>query len=134
MTICAGRANCAGLISPDSPRRGAGLVNRPAKAASRAGASCTDSPVQMTPAEKLSTSKRQRGSKSQQRVRVWKCNLRELRTALNLTQRDVALAVGLSCAGYHHIETTGSDVCLTTCVKLSEFFGKPILEIWEKPQ
>lgn len=30
-------------------------------------------------------------------------------------------------------QTTGNDVCLTTCVKLSEFFGKPITEIWEKP-
>jgi DNA-binding XRE family transcriptional regulator len=65
--------------------------------------------------------------------RIWKCNLRELRTALGLSQRDVANAVGLSCAGYHQIETCGNDVYLSTCVKLSEFFGKPITEIWEKP-
>ena len=86
----------------------------------------------MTPAEKLAKSKRQRKDPPNLR-RVWKCNLREMRTALNLTQREVASAVGLSCAGYHQIETTGNDVCLSTCVKLSKFFGKSILEIWEAP-
>ncbi len=85
----------------------------------------------MTPAEKLAKSKS--GAKPPTVVRrVWNCGLRELRTALNLSQRDVANAVGLSCAGYHQIENCGNDVCLSTCVKLSEFFGKPITEIWTK--
>lgn len=87
----------------------------------------------MTPAEKLAKQKQKNEKPAQIVRRVWKCNLRELRTALNLTQRDVAAAVGLSCAGYHQIETCGNDVCLSTCVKLSDFFGKPITEIWEKP-
>lgn len=86
----------------------------------------------MTPAEKLAKSKLRQPAAAKRLRRVWKCNLREIRTALGLTQREVAFAVGLSCAGYHQIETTGNDVCLSTCVKLSEFFGKPILEIWEK--
>lgn len=88
----------------------------------------------MTPAEKLAKQKGQRERKAPKAVRrVWQCNLREMRLALNLSQRDVAQAVGLSCAGYHQIETCGNDVCLSTCVRLSEFFGKPIMEIWEKP-
>lgn len=88
----------------------------------------------MTPAEKLAKQKVQRAKSMPKALRrVWKCNLREMRLALNLTQRDVAAAVGLSCAGYHQIETCGNDVCLSTCVRLSEFFGKPIMEIWEKP-
>lgn len=87
----------------------------------------------MSPAEKLAKAKAANPQQPAARRRVWKCNLREFRTALNLTQRDVAAAVGLSCAGYHQIENNGSDVCLSTCVKLAEFFGKPILEIWEKP-
>ena len=87
----------------------------------------------MTPAEKLAKSKRKEPKAPQRVRRVWKCNLREMRVALNLTQREVALSVGLSCAGYHQIENCGNDVCLSTCVKLSEFFGKPITEIWEKP-
>lgn len=31
------------------------------------------------------------------------------------------------------VETCGNDVCLSTCVKLSEFFGVPITQIWTKP-
>lgn len=85
----------------------------------------------MTPAEKLAKQKVKATPAAVRRV--WDCQLRELRTALNLTQRDVAAAVGLSGAGYHQIETCGNDVCLSTCVKLSEFFGKPITEIWTKP-
>lgn len=88
----------------------------------------------MSPAEKLAKSKRTRtGQEPRACRRVWRCNLRELRTSLGLTQREVAAAVGLSCAGYHQIETCGNDVYLSTCVKLAEFFAKPILEIWEKP-
>lgn len=89
----------------------------------------------MTPAEKMAKAKlkqERQPHKPPKLRRVWKCNLREIRTALNLTQREVADAVGLSCAGYHQIETCGNDVCLSTCVKLSEFFGRGILEIWEK--
>jgi DNA-binding XRE family transcriptional regulator len=86
----------------------------------------------MSPAEKLAKSKAKFPKKPPVVRRVWNCNLRELREALGLTQRDVAAAVGLSAAGYHQIETCGNDVCLSTCVKLSKFFGKPILEIWTK--
>jgi DNA-binding XRE family transcriptional regulator len=88
----------------------------------------------MTPAEKLAKRKAAMPSKPNAVRRVWDCRLRELRTALNLTQRDVAEAVGLSAAGYHQIETCGNDVCLSTCVKLSAFFGKPITEIWIAPK
>jgi putative transcriptional regulator len=90
----------------------------------------------MTPAEKLAKSKEsnpKNGSRPSAVRRVWKCQLRELRTSLDLTQRDVAAAVGLSAAGYHQIETCGNDVTLGTAVKLSEFFGIPISEIWTKP-
>lgn len=90
----------------------------------------------MSPAEKLAKAKEKKpaGSRPQSVRRVWKCQLRELRLALNLTQRDVSDAVGLSAAGYHQIETCGNDVCLGTAVKLSEFFGVPIMEIWSKPE
>jgi DNA-binding XRE family transcriptional regulator len=88
----------------------------------------------MSPAEKLAKAKARSATPTRVVRRIWKCNLREMRLALNLSQRDVAASVGLSCAGYHQIETCGNDVCLSTCVKLSEFFAKPILEIWEKPE
>lgn len=89
----------------------------------------------MTPAEKLAKQKKQSAHKqSPARRRVWECRLREMRIALNLTQRDVAAAVGLSAAGYNQIEVCGNDVCLSTCVRLAEFFGKPIQDIWVKPE
>ncbi len=88
----------------------------------------------MTPAEKLAKEKVASPKRPAVCRRVWKCHLRELRTALDLSQRDVANAVGLSAAGYHQIETNGNDVCLSTCVKLSEFFGKPITEIWTRAE
>lgn len=87
----------------------------------------------MTPAERLAKQKAKSDKKPAVVRRVWNCHLRELRTALNLSQRDVAAAVGLSAAGYHQIENCGNDVCLLTAVLLSEFFGKPVNEIWTKP-
>lgn len=86
----------------------------------------------MTPAEKLAVEKKEFPHKPRAIRRAWNCNLYDLRTALNLTQCDVADAVGLSQAGYNKIENTGNDVCLSTAVKLSEFFGKQITEIWSK--
>lgn len=77
----------------------------------------------LTPAQRLSAAKAAHKKQPSGVIGTWKCNL---------TQRDVALAVGLSAAGYHQIETNGRDACLSSCVRLSEFFGKPIPEIWEK--
>lgn len=91
--------------------------------------------VEVSPAEQLAKEKRSSPRKQPAaRRRIWNCKLRELRMALDLTQRDVAAAVGLSCAGYHQIEVQGNDVCLSTCVRLAAFFGKPIEEIWVKPE
>jgi DNA-binding XRE family transcriptional regulator len=88
-----------------------------------------------SPAEKLASQKRTTpGKRPPARRRIWDCKLRELRVALDLTQRDVAAAVGLSAAGYHQIEVQGNDVCLSTCVRLAKFFGKPIEQIWVKPE
>lgn len=86
----------------------------------------------MTPAEKLAQSKPPRPEPKHAR-RVWHCRLNELRTELGLSQRDVALAVGMSRGGYCQAENWGDDVKLTTALKLSEFFGVPIAEIWSKP-
>jgi DNA-binding XRE family transcriptional regulator len=57
------------------------------------------------------------------------CRLREMRDALDLSLYDIAGAVEMSVAGLHAIEH-GGNCEMTTALKLSEFFGKRIDEIW----
>lgn len=84
----------------------------------------------MTPAERLSVKKPVRKLKAPT-AGVFICRIRALREPLRLTVRDVATAVGMSSAGLHAIEN-GSDPMLSTALKLAEFFGRDICEIWTK--
>lgn len=86
-----------------------------------------------SPAELLAKKLKSKASKRRPIKKVWNCRLREMRLALGLRQSAVSAAVGLSPTGYHQAENDGRDVMLTTAVKLSEFFGKPIQEIWPPP-
>lgn len=87
-----------------------------------------------TPAEKLAAVKqRKRPRRNASRI-VRKhplvCHVRAVRESLNLSMRDVALAIKMSIAGLHAIEH-GGDVQMTTACKIAAFFGKTIDELWE---
>lgn len=88
----------------------------------------------MTPAEKLAAAKprkRPRRNVSEKWENVpLKCTLRIIREKLNLSLRDVADAVGLSVSGMHAIEH-GRDVQMTTALRLAEFYGVDVNEIWK---
>lgn len=87
-----------------------------------------------TPAEALSAKKasERKPAKSTRESHppVVACCLRELRGQLRLTIQDVAVAAGMSPAGYHAVER-GRDVQMTTAFKLAKFFGKSVSEIWQ---
>lgn len=85
-----------------------------------------------TAAEILSAKKpwrRAPRNKTHPRNAVWKCRLTEIRESLRLSLRDVASAVGLSVTALWQVEK-GTDPMLTTAVKLAEFFGKAVEELW----
>lgn len=84
----------------------------------------------MTPAEKLSSKKPPRILKGSN-TGVFLCRIRALREPLRLTIKDVATATGISSSGIHEIEN-GRDPQLSTALKLAEFFGRDISEIWTK--
>lgn len=90
----------------------------------------------MTPAEKSGSDKRRKAASDRRRyphsISVFKCRMAELRAGQGLALRDVAKKTGMSITGLWQIEQ-GSDPMLSTAIKLSAFFGKPINEIWKKP-
>lgn len=88
----------------------------------------------MTPAETLAADKqrqrRPRNTAKLPRNAAWKvCNVREHRERLNLSLRDVATALGLSVSSYWQIEK-GGDPMLRNAVKIAEFYGVGIGELW----
>ena len=83
-----------------------------------------------TPAEELASRKGAKPKRNNNQP-IWNCQLKSLRQNLGLTQREVAKAVKLSPAGYHQVEGATFDICLTTAMRLSEFFGVSIQEIWQ---
>lgn len=88
----------------------------------------------MTPAEQLAADKqrrrRPRNTAKIPRNAAWKtCKVREYRERLNLSLRDVAAAVGLSVSSYWQIEK-GGDPMLRTAVRIAEFYGVGIGELW----
>lgn len=88
-----------------------------------------------TPAERLAAAKTQARAKAPKAPRpprgvIYDCALPRLRARLGLSQRDVCRAVGITPAGYHQVEH-GHEVILTTALKLSEFFGVDIKQIWK---
>lgn len=87
----------------------------------------------MTPAEKMAKEKGpqrpKRTSSQLSRVVYWKCNLRELRDSLGLTQGDICKAVGCSNKTLTWIER-GYDTTLSLATSIATFFGKHISDIW----
>lgn len=87
----------------------------------------------MTPAEKLSKNKKRtrppRNEKRPKRSSPVICHCREKRNELNLSLRDVHAAVGISVSGLHAIEH-GGNVEMTTALKLCEFYGCQLTELW----
>ena len=88
----------------------------------------------MTPAELLAAGKRRErpkrnGPATPPRKAVWAATLRARREALNLSMRDVAVAVGLSLPCYWAIEH-GTDPMLTNARKLADFYGATVEELW----
>lgn len=86
----------------------------------------------MTPAEKVASKKKPRRkslSGNTQRPRKWVCKLREKREALGLSMRDVAEHTGYTVSTLFEIEN-GTDPQLTTAMKLAEFFGCMVNDLW----
>lgn len=90
----------------------------------------------MTPAEQAGAENRNKAASDRRRyphsISVFKCRMAEMRAEQGLVLRDVSEKTGMSITGLWQIEQ-GSDPLLSTAIKLSAFFGKPINEIWERP-
>jgi len=87
----------------------------------------------MTPAELLASRrppKKLGKRKPFVRSAPWSCSLRIARTELGLSLREVAQACDMTVAGLHQVEA-GGNVLLVTAMKLAEFFGKPVTELWK---
>jgi DNA-binding XRE family transcriptional regulator len=87
--------------------------------------------VEMTPAEQLAAreSRTQVGRSLRGHVKVWDCRLREIRTALGLTQTQVAVSCGSTSWAVSRIED-GCDPSLKVALALAAFFGRPVAELW----
>lgn len=85
----------------------------------------------MTPAEKLAKEKPRRKlrEKPYERTSHWHCGITRLRHELRISLDDVADAIGISKTTLWQIEH-GTDPMLTTAMKLSVFFGRPIESMW----
>lgn len=86
-----------------------------------------------SPAAELAKKKpRQRPARNKsvyQRKTVWAPNLRDLREAHGLSMHAVAAAVKLGVSSYWQIEH-GSDPMLVNAVRIAEFFGVRVEDIW----
>ncbi len=56
--------------------------------------------------------------------------LKKLRTELKLKQSDVAKKIGISQQAYSYIETNQINPSLETANRISEYFNRPIEEIF----
>lgn len=86
----------------------------------------------MSPAEKVAASKPPKPkSKGSPRgaIPTWVSRLRETRSALGLTMAEAAAGVELSIGGLCFLEY-GADPHLTTALRIAEFYGKSIKELW----
>lgn len=87
-----------------------------------------------TPAERLAANKQRERPKrnypAKSEVVLWTTRLSEHREKLNLSQRDVAKAVGLSVSAYFRIENGHADVRLSNALSLGQFFGVSVYELW----
>lgn len=87
----------------------------------------------MTPAEKLSKTKQRpkppRNEKSPARIYSLICHCREKRKSLKLTIEDVATATRITAKNLWDIEH-GANLMMTTALKLCEFYGCLLHELW----
>jgi putative transcriptional regulator len=58
--------------------------------------------------------------------------LKNLRTDLKLKQSDIANTVGITQQAYSYIETNQMKPSLETAIKISEYFNKPIEELFSR--
>ena len=79
--------------------------------------------------EKATRKPRHRRTGKPVRKRVWVCAIREIRESLGLSLRDVAAATGYTVSGLWEIEH-GTDPKLTTAMRLAEFYGCDVAELW----
>ncbi len=85
----------------------------------------------MTPAEKLAKLKQRSPREAFRELpKAFDCNLKERREALGLSQRDVCRATMINVSTLCRVEQ-GIDLTLSRALKLAEFFGCPIHEIWK---
>ena len=88
----------------------------------------------LTPAEKLAKEKQRTRPKRNYPAKsekiLWSNRLAEMREKLNLSQRDVAAAAGLSVSAYFRIEKGFADVSLSNAYSIAVLFGKSVYEIW----
>lgn len=88
----------------------------------------------LSPAELLAMRKRnelaEKEKEKKEKVRYFFTSLKQLRTDLGLTGLEVAKEMGMSDGGYSRIEL-GYGVSLGLAMKIAEFFGKSVDEIWQ---
>lgn len=83
-----------------------------------------------SPAEKLAEKKAAAKKPSMGRKVVFdKVLLQDLRTVLGLSLRDVERATGVSNCSILDAER-GSELSLSSALKLAQFYGKSVEEIW----
>lgn len=80
-----------------------------------------------TPAEVLAEKKPPKNQSARKTPLM--CVCRKVRDNLGLSLRDVQRATGISNAAICHIEA-GCDVQLTNAMKLAEFYGMSIEQLW----
>ena len=85
----------------------------------------------MTPAEKLAAKRAATppARKPTQPIKLL-CNLKRKRKELGLTLYDVADALGTTHVSVLRAER-GEKVCLTTALRLAEFYGVSVNDIWK---
>lgn len=87
----------------------------------------TLAPAEML-AKKLKTKAKDPGTKLL-RKRTWNCTINKRRELLGLTLQQIGRATGVSPAILSNI-SNGTDLRLTTAVKIAKFFGCFIEELW----
>ncbi len=91
-----------------------------------------------SPAEELSDAKKRKcvpaGKNHRNGPRKLRCGCRSLRDSLGLSLREVGRAVGMSECALHHIEEWRTDVRMTTAMRLAEFYGVGVGELWKRAE
>lgn len=83
----------------------------------------------MTPAEKASKTKPRRDPRPGVKA-VWRCRLRDKRTKMGLSLRDVEKGTGVSAPTISRAER-GDDLILSHAVALARYFGVAVEELWK---